>query len=345
MIQRLNPTGLLSGVTAFKAISEGLALPLAGGALGFSQLETIKNVSNGGFETQMAPIDDVNLDLSMLIGERLPFAGMGLKRPIVMGVVNVTPDSFSGGGFLEAKEAIDHTHHIASEGVDFVDIGGESTRPGATSLSESKEISRVLPVIEAAVAAGLRVSVDTSRASVMRVAIEAGASIINDVTALTGDPDALEVVASSNVSVILMHMQGRPQTMQHAPSYQFASVEIFDWLMRRIEVCMGVGIPRNRIVVDPGIGFGKNDGHNIDLLDRAAMFHGTGCAVAIGVSRKSFIGRLAGANKPCKRLSGTIAATMIALSRGVQIHRVHDVAEARQAIAVWNAFNSGNGRS
>ena len=174
----------------------------------------------------------------------------------------------------------------------------------------------------------------------MRAAIDAGAQVINDITALTDDPDALGMLAESDVSVLLMHMQGRPKTMQQAPSYRLASLDIFKWLNLRIDACVTAGIPRDRIAVDPGIGFGKTDGHNMEILRRSGVFHGTGCAVAIGVSRKSFIGRITGAENPEDRLAGTIAATMLALSRGVQIHRVHDVAAAVQAIAIWNAETS-----
>ncbi|CAN0579746.1 unnamed protein product [Laminaria digitata] len=171
----------------------------------------------------------------------------------------------------------------------------------------------------------------------MRAAIAAGARIVNDISALTDDADAPGVVAASDASVVLMHMQGRPETMQQAPSYRLASYDIFEWLNTRIDACVAAGIPRGRIAVDPGIGFGKTDSHNIEILQRAGAFHGTGCAVAIGVSRKSFIGRIAGIEDPKDRLPGTLAATMLALSRGVQIHRVHDVAAAIQAIALWNA--------
>lgn len=176
----------------------------------------------------------------------------------------------------------------------------------------------------------------------MRAAIDAGARIINDITALTGDPEAAGVIAASDASVVLMHMQGTPEAMQLAPSYRLASFDIFEWLGARVDACVAAGIPRGRIAVDPGIGFGKNDDHNMEILQRAGAFHGTGCAVVIGVSRKSFIGRIAGVENPKDRLPGTLAATMLALSRGVQIHRVHDVAAAVQAIAIWNASTAGN---
>ncbi|MFT5486272.1 MAG: dihydropteroate synthase [Paracoccaceae bacterium] len=296
----------------------------------------------GGTASAYAPAAVLPDAVAALGAARASFAGIDISQPVVMGVVNVTPDSFSDGGdYFDAARAIDQALRLASEGAKIIDIGGESTRPGADPMPVADEIARVLPVIEAAVADGITVSVDTRRSAVMRAAIDAGARIINDITALADDPAALGVVAASDASVVLMHMQGSPDTMQQAPSYRLAPFDIFDWLSARIDACVAAGIPRARIAVDPGIGFGKTDEHNMEILQRAGAFHGTGCAVAIGVSRKSFIGRIAAIEDPRDRLPGTIAATMLALSRGVQIHRVHDVAAAVQAIALWNAHASG----
>ena len=276
--------------------------------------------------------------VAALTGARAPFAGVSLERPRIAAVVNVTPDSFSDGGqFSDPASAIDRVAELAEAGADIIDIGGESTRPGAAEISVGEELRRVIPVIEAAVGLGLPVSVDTRRAEVMREAIAAGVSVVNDVTALSGDAAALEAVASSSASVVLMHMQGTPATMQERPGYRLASAEIFGWLESRVEACIAAGIGRDRIAVDPGIGFGKTDAHNIEILERGALFHGLGCAVMIGVSRKSFIGRLARVAGPADRLAGTVMATAIALSRGVQLHRVHDAADIRQALAVWRA--------
>jgi dihydropteroate synthase len=173
----------------------------------------------------------------------------------------------------------------------------------------------------------------------MKTAIFAGAGVVNDITALTSDPGALEVVAGSESSVILMHMQGTPQNMQNAPNYRLASFDVCHWLNARVQACVDAGIVRGRIAIDPGIGFGKTDRHNTEILSRAAVLHGTGCAVALGVSRKSFIGRIGGIDDPRRRLSGTIGATLAALDRGVQIHRVHDVEEVQQAISIWSAIH------
>lgn len=332
-----NPLGLLTGPAAASGIAAGIAFPVAGGPVAFSLVETV-SANAAGTHSDYAPAADLPGAVAVLGGARAPFAGIDLSRPVIMGVVNVTPDSFSDGGdFFEPARAIDQALQLASDGAAIIDIGGESTRPGADPMPVADEIARVVPVVEAAVAGGVTVSVDTRRAAVMRAAIDAGARIVNDITALTDDPDAPGVVAASGASAVLMHMQGTPETMQQAPSYRLASHDIFDWLSARVDACAAAGIPRDRIAVDPGIGFGKTDAHNIEILQRAGAFHGTGCAVAIGVSRKSFIGRIAGVENPKDRLGGTIAATMLALSRGVQIHRVHDVAAAAQAIAIWTA--------
>ena len=332
--------GLLTGDAAAHATRTGTARYLAGGPVAFSLVETLAP-SPDGIATGLEPVTTHAQDLAALTAPRAAFAGLDLSAPAIMGVVNVTPDSFSDGGdFFERDRAIDRALQQAGGGAAIVDIGGESTRPGADPLSVGEEISRIVPVVEAAVAAGVTVSVDTRHSAVMTAAIDAGAAIVNDVTALTGDPASLGVVAETGVSVVLMHMQGTPETMQQAPDYRLASYDIYRWLDARVAACVAAGIPPGRIAVDPGIGFGKTDRHNMEILARAGLFHGTGCAVAIGVSRKSFIGRIAAIEDPRNRLPGTIAATLMALDRGVQIHRVHDVAAARQAIAVWNAGNA-----
>lgn len=334
----INPVGLLSGPAAAMAVEDGMAKPLAGGPVAFTHCELLNPDDSGEHRFSVKPNASVDGDLSSLVSARHPFAGHDLSRPVIMGVVNVTPDSFSDGGdHSDAKDAIDHALKLVEDGADILDIGGESTRPGAAPIGTAEECDRILPVVEAAVAAGVTVSVDTRRAETMRAAIAAGASIVNDVTALTGDPESLSAIAETDASVILMHMQGTPETMQNAPAYRLASFDIFHWLKTRIEACEATGISRDRIAVDPGIGFGKTDIHNMEVLGRAAVFHGLGCAVAIGVSRKSFIGRIAAVEVPKDRLPGTLAATGTALARGIQIHRVHDVADVRQAFAIWRA--------
>ncbi len=269
------------------------------------------------------------------------FAGLPLDRPLIMGVVNVTPDSFSDGGeAATVAAAIERGHAMVGDGADIIDVGGESTRPGAAPVPLEEELARVIPVITALGDAGCAVSIDTRHAAVMAAAIDAGAKIVNDVTALCGDPRSLDVVAGSAASVILMHMQGEPGTMQNAPQYEDAAQEVRDYLAGRIEVCVKAGIAIERIAIDPGIGFGKTLKHNLDILNRLALFTGLGCPLVLGVSRKSFIGKISGDDNPKGRLGGSLAAALAGVTRGVAIVRVHDVAETRQALAVWQAINS-----
>tara|TARA_B100000700_G_C15056588_1_gene863123 strand:+ start:3844 stop:4920 length:1077 start_codon:yes stop_codon:yes gene_type:complete len=334
----VNPVGLLSGRAAKSAVAAGMASPLAGGRIAFTHCEILESDGLGKVNGRFSSAVEVGIDLSSLTGSRAPFAGHYLVRPLLMGVINVTPDSFSDGNdYPDSARAIAHADALIDAGADVLDIGGESTRPGAAPVGVKEECKRILPVIEAAVAAGVTVSVDTRHAETMRVAIEAGAKIVNDITALTDDDTALKTVAESGVSVILMHMQGKPENMQDNPCYGLASFDVYNWLRARIDACLKSGILPDKIAVDPGIGFGKADTHNMEILNRVGLFHGLGCAVAVGVSRKSFIGRIGGIETPKERLPGTIAATAIALSRGIQIHRVHDVAAIRQAIAIWEA--------
>ena len=267
------------------------------------------------------------------------FAGLSLARPLIMGVVNATPDSFSDGGdFADAKTAIAHGLRLVDQGADIVDIGGESTRPGAAPVTQDEELDRVLPVIEALARAGAVVSIDTRRAAVMREALASGARIVNDVTALTFDPDSLDVIARSEAPVVLMHMRGEPATMQKAPHYDDAPREIAVYLAERIAVCEAAGVPRERIAVDPGIGFGKTVQHNLQILASIDRFCRLGVAVLIGVSRKSFIARVSRGEPPKERLAGSIAAALAAVARGANIVRAHDVAATRQALAIWQAI-------
>jgi dihydropteroate synthase len=267
---------------------------------------------------------------------RPKIADVALDRTRIMGVVNVTPDSFSDGGrYLAADAAIAHGLRLEAEGADILDIGGESTRPGAEPLGIEDECRRVLPVIEGLAArARVPLSIDTRNAEVMHRAVLSGARIINDVSALAHDPQSLEVAAATGVPVVLMHAQGDPRTMQRNPVYDDVVLDVYDVLEARIEACEKAGIPRERLVVDPGIGFGKTLAHNLALLGALSIFHGLGCAVLLGASRKSFIGKLTGAQAD-DRLPGSLAAALLGAAQGVQILRVHDVAATRQALAVW----------
>ena len=273
---------------------------------------------------------------------RQPIAGLALDRPCLMGIVNVTPDSFSDGGqFLGPEAAIEHALRLEAEGADIIDVGAESTRPGADPVNLDEELRRLMPVLEG-LASRLRVplSIDTRNAEVMRRAAQAGARLINDVSALAHDPRAFEVAAQAGLPVVLMHAQGDPRTMQVSPRYDDVVLDVHDWLAARIEACERAGIVRSRLIVDPGIGFGKTLAHNLALIGALSIFHGLGCAILLGASRKSFIARLApGAGDD--RLGGSIAAALAGAAQGVQILRVHDVAATRQALAVWEASQSG----
>ena len=258
-----------------------------------------------------------------------------------MGIVNVTPDSFSDGRkFINPNKAIEHTLKLELEGAHILDIGGESTRPGAKSVSPAEEQDRVLPVIEGLKMAGCRamISVDTRHAATMRAALNAGAAMVNDVSALRHDPDSLEAVRNSDCLVCLMHMQGQPETMQENPSYNNVVEDVLEFLSSQIALCETSGIARARIFADPGIGFGKTQRHNLDLLAGLKRFQALNVPVILGASRKGFIARAVGECAPEERMPGSIAAALFALNQGINIFRVHDVAATRQAFAVWRAI-------
>jgi len=261
---------------------------------------------------------------------------LALDRPLIMGVVNVTPDSFSDGGLLaDAGEAIAYGRRLIEEGADILDIGGESTRPGSAPVPIEEERRRVLPVLEGMSACGVPVAVDTRKTQLMRDALAAGASMINDINAL-GAAGALEAVASSEAAVCLMHMRGDPRTMQDAPAYGDVVREVGDFLRERVAAAEAAGIARNRIVVDPGFGFGKTLEHNLALLRGLSGFAGLGGALMAGLSRKSMLGRLTGRDVG-ERVHASIAAALVAVKNGANIVRVHDVAATRDALAVWEA--------
>jgi dihydropteroate synthase len=270
--------------------------------------------------------------------ERPSFAGLPADRPAVMGIVNTTPDSFSDGGrSFAAADAVANGLALVAAGADILDVGGESTRPGAEPVPVDEELRRVLPVVRAFAERGLAVSIDTRRAAVMAAAVAAGATVINDVTALTGDPDSLTTATRLGVPVVLMHMRGEPRTMQADPTYSFAPLDVFDYLEGRVAACLAAGLERSQICVDPGLGFGKTAEHNAAILARLGLYQGLGCAVLLGISRKSFIGAVSRGEPATERLAGSLAAAVMAAGQGTQILRVHDVAETCQALAVWRA--------
>jgi dihydropteroate synthase len=261
------------------------------------------------------------------------------REPVLMGIVNVTPDSFSDGGeYLDVPAAIEHGLKLEADGAAILDIGGESTRPGAEPVSESDELGRVLPVIEGLRGAGAeaRISIDTSKAAVAEAALQAGASLVNDVTALRGDPDMVGVVAEHDVECCLMHMLGRPRTMQENPHYDEVVSDVKGFLDARMSFAVAHGVAEERILLDPGIGFGKTDVHNLELICRLNELTELGRPIVIGTSRKSFLGRLTG--RPVQdRLAATIATNVIAYERGARIFRVHDVAPVRDALLITAA--------
>ena len=271
---------------------------------------------------------------------RLDCAGriVKLDRPRIMGIVNVTPDSFSDGGeHFDADAAVAHGLQLAGEGADILDVGGESTRPGAAGVSLEEELRRVIPVIERlASATSLPISIDTSKPEVMRAAVVAGAGMINDVRGLRGE-GALDAAAGLGVPVVLMHMLGEPGSMQVAPEYDDVVAEVHRFLAERIFAAEMAGIDKQRIVVDPGFGFGKTVQHNLQLLAQLRRFTELGVPVLAGLSRKKTIGELTGHEAPRDRIHGSVAAHLIAAQRGAMVLRVHDVAATVDAIKVWNA--------
>jgi dihydropteroate synthase len=256
----------------------------------------------------------------------------------LMGVVNVTPDSFSDGGlYLDPEAAIARGEVLAAAGASILDVGGESTRPGAEPVGAATERGRVEPVVAALAGAGHRVSIDTSKASVAAAALDAGARIVNDVTALRGDGEMATLCAERGATVVLMHMRGEPRTMQRDPTYEDVVAEVKSFLAERLEAALAAGIAEERIWLDPGIGFGKTAEHNLELLRRLGELAALGRPLVVGTSRKSFIGRLDG-SAAGERLGGTIASSVLAAAEGAEVLRVHDVAEASQALAVAAAI-------
>lgn len=259
-------------------------------------------------------------------------------RTLIMGVVNVTPDSFSDGGrFLGAERAIEHGLRLYGDGADLVDVGGESTRPGAEPVSAAEEIRRVVPVIAGLAKAGVPVSVDTSKPEVAAAALEGGALAVNDITAL-GDPAMAPLVAAAGCGVVLMHMQGTPQNMQEDPTYVDVAAEVSDFLTKRARLAEEAGVERRHICIDPGIGFGKAQNHNLELLARLDLLVATGYPVLVGTSRKSFLGRILDEPDPTERDVATAATVAIAVTRGAALVRVHNVEMTRQAVLIADAI-------
>jgi len=330
---------------------DGKVARLAGGLNWFAAVELIQIEGSKRISTELVPVegiesrfdDDMAVQWAALTGARSPLQlgerTIRLDQPQVMGIVNATPDSFSDGGqFADSAAAATAGADMAAEGAAIIDVGGESTRPGAKPVWEGDEIERAVPVIRQLAAGGAAVSVDTRKADVMTAAIDAGARMINDVSALTHDERSAGVIAAAGVSVILMHHQGDPQTMQDDPRYGDVLVEVYSWLEERIAAAEAAGIARDKILVDPGFGFGKSVAHNLELMNGLALFHSLGCPIVVGASRKRTIGALSGEAPADKRLGGSIAFALKAVEQGAQIVRVHDTFETMQALRIWRGL-------
>ena len=312
------------------------ALPLAGGPLWFREALVL---SRDRAPERVHARDLPGEVAARLTGARSPVAGLDWSVPRIMGILNVTPDSFSDGGVHERPEAaLAGARAMVDAGAHILDVGGESTRPGSLAIPEEEEIRRTAPVIAAIRAAtDLPVSIDTRKAGVARAALDAGAGLINDVAGFTYDPGLAPLAAARGAPVCVMHAQGDPQTMQVNPTYDHVVLDVFDFLAERIVALTDAGIARDAILVDPGIGFGKTQDHNLTLLRNIAVFHALGCPILLGVSRKRFIGVIGNAPVAADRAPGSIALGLAALGQGVQLLRVHDVVETAQAIALWQA--------
>jgi dihydropteroate synthase len=317
------------------------ALTLAGGWCWFDRVEMLER----GRSPKLGDIDDLTAkQRQILTAPRANFANLVMNTPRIMGILNVTPDSFSDGGMYLGRDAALEQGRAIANAADILDIGGESTRPGAVDVANTEEIARTAPVIKALRNAGVTtaISIDTRKADVAEAALGAGANIVNDVAALGFDPALAGVVGNSGAPVILMHAQGAPSDMQTDPRYGDVALDVYDFLAERVRFAVAAGIAPSKIVIDPGIGFGKTVAHNLALIRQLSLFHGLGCPILLGASRKRFIGTISGTDEPQARLPGSLAVALSAVAQGAQILRVHDVVETRQALALWRAVNVGD---
>jgi dihydropteroate synthase len=343
----IRPTGFVDSPFGY----DGKVARLAGGLSWFATVELLRIEGNRRVSTELVAVegieerfdDDMATQWKALTGPRAPLQlgerTIRLDQPQVMGIVNATPDSFSDGGqFADPNAAAEAGADMASQGAAIVDVGGESTRPGAKAVWEGEEIERVAPIIRQLTAGGAAVSVDTRKADVMTAALEAGARLVNDVSALTYDDRSAGMIATAGVPIILMHHQGKPEVMQDNPRYDDVLVEIYLWLEERIAAAEAAGIARDKILIDPGFGFGKNVAHNLELMNGLALFHSLGCPLVVGASRKRTIGALSGEAPADRRLGGSIAFALKAAEQGVQLLRIHDVPETVQALRIWRGL-------
>ena len=330
---------------------DGKVARLAGGLNWFAAVELLGVEGQRRISAELVSVselegrldDQLTLQWSALTGPRAPLQlgdrVVRLDQPQVMGIINVTPDSFSDGGqFAEASAAIERGVDMSSAGAAILDVGGESTRPGAKPVWAEDEIGRISSVIERLAAGGAAVSVDTRKSEVMSAALQAGARMVNDVSALTFDPRSAETVAAAGVPLVLMHHLGPPETMQQDPRYEDVLVEVYLWLEERIAAAEAAGIARSNILIDPGFGFGKTVAHNLELMNGLALLHSLGCPLVVGASRKRTIGALSNEAPAEKRLGGSIAFALKAVEQGAHVLRVHDVPETMQALRIWRGL-------
>ena len=322
-------------IVSYGKDSSNNSMPIAGGKSWFTEAEVLSRNKN----SSIIDIKDIPVEtLKNITGSRPNFAGLNMRSAHVMGVLNVTPDSFSDGGqYNEVSAAIDRGKKMIEEGASIIDIGGESTRPGADFVDRFSELNRVSPVVDGMANLGI-ISIDTRKADVARAGILKGAKIFNDVSSLSFDPRSLNVLAETGASVCLMHASGDPQTMQVNPSYDNVLLDVYDFLSSKVKLCLDAGIDISKISIDPGIGFGKTLEHNLLLIRGLSLFHGIGCPILLGVSRKRFIGEIGKAQNTADRLGGSIAVGLEGLRQGVQMLRVHDVKETVQAVRLFEAI-------
>jgi dihydropteroate synthase len=330
---------------------DGKVARLSGGMIWFAAVELLRIEGNKRVSAELVPVEGIESRFddgmavqwqaltaprpALQLGERT----IRLDQPQVMGIINATPDSFSDGGqFADSAAAAAAGADLAGQGAAIIDVGGESTRPGAKPVWEGDEIERVAPVIRQLASGGVAVSADTRKADVMASVVEAGARMINDVSALTHDDRSAGVTAAAGVPVILMHHQGAPEVMQDDPRYDDVLVEVYLWLEERIAAAQAAGIARDKILIDPGFGFGKNVAHNLELMNGLALFHSLGCPIVVGASRKRTIGALSNEAPADKRLGGSIAFALKGVEQGAQLLRVHDVFETVQALRIWRGL-------
>ncbi|WP_412551661.1 dihydropteroate synthase [Shimia sp. MIT910701] len=317
------------------------ALKLAGGRCWFTHVEVLRR----GEAPKVESTQDVPKDvLAGLSAPRASICRLDMSSPHLMGILNVTPDSFSDGGqFAGVAAAVQQAEAMHAAGASLIDVGGESTRPGADFVPVDDEITRTAPAIRAISSKlELPISIDTRKSEVARQALLEGASLVNDVSGFTYDPQLAGVAKEANVPVCVMHAQGDPATMQQNPTYDDVLLDVYDFLETQVERLTSLGIARDQIVVDPGIGFGKTLAHNLALLARLSLFHGLGCPILLGASRKKFIGTIGKASLAQERMPGSVAVALEGVAQGAQIVRVHDVAETRQALNLWQAVTTGD---